>query len=326
MVSITCSSAKPIPVVKPHANTPEQIETSTPPPTDTAQGGIQPGNAGRVPEKLRIAYVPSIEGGEIIDKTADVDKALSQLLGIPVESKIIPNYVMAVEGLAAGQLDCAMLNPLGYVLGRQRYPIEVILRVMRNGSTEYRGQIIASVDSGIKTVEDLKGHTFAFVDQVSTSGHLYPRVLMLKNGIDIMKDIKNRPIFAGSHDKVAIDVMHGTVDAGATFNDVRTRVSEKFPEVMKKTMIVALTDPIPNENFCVTADLDPAFKEKLKRALMEISRGVKDGMEIKKPLLEMDDIDELIPASDTDYNSVREMIKNLDFDLMGTVEKSVKTK
>jgi len=321
-IAMHCASSKPNPPSKPVVAQGEtQQGTGESPVKDAGEANEEVVRLSRIPDVLRIAYVPSVEAGTVVERTDDLDKALSEKLGIPVKSTIIQNYVMAVEGLGSGQFDCAMLSPLGYVLGKQRYPIEPLVQVKRENATQYQGQIIVNVDSGIKTIADLKGHTFAFVDQVSTSGHLYARVLMLENGLDIMKDIKNGPVFVGSHDKVAVDVMHGTVDAGATFNDVRERVKDKYPEVMEKTRIIALTEPIPNENFSVSSDLDLGFREKLKSALIEISRGVTVGLELKRPFYDMGKIDELVPVTDADYNGVRDIIKRLDFDLLSEVRK-----
>ncbi|MFH1515964.1 MAG: phosphate/phosphite/phosphonate ABC transporter substrate-binding protein [bacterium] len=277
--------------------------------------------AVNAPKKLRIAYTPTIEAGEVVEKNEILDRILSERLGIPVESSIIMSYVAAIQGLASGQIDCAMVSPLGYVLGSEKFPMDVILKVKRNGKTEYSSQIIVNVKSGIDTIEDLKGHSIAFVDRTSTSGHLYPRSFLLEQGLDIENDFSAPPIFVGSHDKVAIDVMNGVFDIGATYQDVRERVKEKYPEVMQKTKVIAVTRAIPNEMFCVSANLDPGFKMKLTEVLKEISVGVEIDGEIVRPLYDLDKIDELVPAKDSDYDPVREVIKSLDIDLLKEAEK-----
>ena len=277
--------------------------------------------AVNAPETLRIAYTPTIEAGEIVEKNEQLDSILSQKLGIPVESSIIMSYVAAIQGLASGQIDCAMVSPLAYVLGSEKFPMDVILKVKRNGKTEYSSQIIVNVESGIDTIDDLAGHSLAFVDRISTSGHLYPRSFLLAQGYDIENDFLNPPVFVGSHDKVAIDVMNGLFDIGTTYQDVRERVKEKFPEVMERTKVIAVTGAIPNEMFCVRADIDPGFKSKLITALKEISVGVEIEGEILKPLYDLSKIDELVPAKDSDYDPVRRVIKGLDLDILQEVDK-----
>lgn len=269
-----------------------------------------------MPEKLRIAYAPSIESGEVVERNKQLDEILSEKLGIPVESSIMTNYVASITGLTSGKIDCVMMSPLGYVLGKDRFDVEVILKIKRNGVTEYNSQIIANVDSGINTLEDLKGHTFAFVDRVSTSGHMYPREMLLRNGFDVDRDFSEPPSFIGSHDKVAIDVMHGIFDAGATFQDVRERLVDRFPDMMKKTKVIAIVGPIPNDMFCVSADMGDDFKLKLIKSLKEISQGVEIDGEIVKLFYNMDKIDELVDADDSDYDPVRDVIEKLDLGLI----------
>lgn len=267
-------------------------------------------------EVLRIAYSPSIQAGEIKYDNKQLDDILSKKLGIPVESSVLTNYVAIITGLVSGQIDCTMVNPLGYVLAKQKYDIDVIAKVVKNGSTEYYSQILVNNSSGIQTFADLKGKKFAFVDRTSTSGHLYARDLMIKNGIDPKKDFLEVPPFVGSHDKVALDVMNGVFDAGATFQDVRDRLKDEYPEIMTKTSVIAVAGPIPNEMFCVSSKMDPGFRKVLTDALIEISKGIEIDGKTVKPFFEMDKMEEIVPATDQDYDIVRGVIKNLDIDLM----------
>ncbi len=50
-----------------------------------------------------------------------------------------------------------------------------------DGMPGYKGIIIARKDSGITTMEQAKGHTFAFTDPNSTSGFLVPNVLFARD-------------------------------------------------------------------------------------------------------------------------------------------------
>jgi phosphonate transport system substrate-binding protein len=274
------------------------------------------------PEKLVLALSPSVEGGQIIELSADFNKILSDHIGIPVETKIIPSYIAAVQGLASGKIDCGMVHPLGYVLGKQKFPLEVILKVKRNDATDYNCQILTRSDSDINTLTDLKGHSFGFVDLTSTSGYLYPRDLLQRNGIDIDKDFSQKPVFAGSHDKVALDILNGILDAGATYQDVRERLVEKNPEIMEKTRVIAVAGPIPNQMFCVTENMDSEFKEYLTRKLIEISKGIEVDGKIVQPFMDYDQIQELLPATDRDYDIVRQVIKNLNIDILAEAMKS----
>ena len=78
-----------------------------------------------------------------------------------------------IEAMRSNHVEVAYLGPFSYVLGTTVAPIEAFAtaETAKSGRTYYHSQIITRKDSGIKTIEDLKGKTFAFVDPSSTSGH-----------------------------------------------------------------------------------------------------------------------------------------------------------
>src|SRR5205823_509065 len=131
----------------------------------------------------------------------------------------------------------------------------VILITKRKGQTKYFGIIIVPSDSPAKKVADLKGKRFAFVDPLSTSGSLYAKMLLAESGLDPEKDLQG--IYAGGHDKVAIAVYRGQVDAGAIYadqvSDARDRLTELYPDIKKKTRVLARTATIPNDTVSVRA-------------------------------------------------------------------------
>src|SRR5207244_6062947 len=86
-----------------------------------------------------------------------------------------------------------------------------------DGSSTYRGIIVTRKDSGIKSIADLKGKRFAFVDPKSASGYVYPRAMLIEKGID-PETFFSETIFAGSHDRVIAAVLNRRVDAGAIYD------------------------------------------------------------------------------------------------------------
>jgi phosphonate transport system substrate-binding protein len=233
-----------------------------------------------------------------------------------VKGSVGTSYSAVVEAIGAGHVDIGWLNPFSYVLAHSKYGVEPLLITMRNGARTYNGLIITRTDSGINTLKDLKGKTFAFVDPLSTSGTIYPKLLMMANGIDPQKDLK-QSIFAGGHDKVVIAVYQKQADAGAIYgggggggNDARGRVVATIPDVMEKTKIIGTTDAIPNDNVSVRGELPAEMKTKLREALLKI-----DATDAGKRLLENYDIDGLAPVQDSEYESLRKAAQALDINL-----------
>ena len=185
--------------------------------------------------------------------------------------KAATSYAAVIEAMGAGKVDIGWLATFSYVLAKQKYDVDLLLIVVRFGSPFYRGQIITHVDSGIKTLADLKGKKFAFVDPASTSGHLYPKTLLLSKGLNPDR-LFSQSLFAGSHNAVILSVLKGEVDAGATYDDARAAVAKTFPEVFTKLRVIAYTKDIPNDTVSARKGLNPAIKQKIKTGLMQLSK------------------------------------------------------
>jgi phosphonate transport system substrate-binding protein len=134
-------------------------------------------------------------------------------------------------------------------------------------SNVYFGCILTRTDSGFKRLEDFNGTNFAFSDETSTSGHIFPRALLQRSGVSL-----GHILYAGGHPNVVQAVRDGKVSGGATFysppsaanqrdgtlvGDARFLIlknmtsQEERAELLENVRIIALTDPIPNDVCCV---------------------------------------------------------------------------
>jgi len=210
--------------------------------------------------------------------------------------------------MGAGKVDIGWLATFMYVLAREKYGVDIILIVIRFGSPFYRGQIMVGADSGIYKLADLKGKTFAFVDPASTSGHLYPKSLLLSKGFD-PKAFFSRSVFVGSHNAVVLSVLNGEVDGGATYDDARAAVAKSFPEIFKKLKVIAYTKNIPNDVVAVRKGLDPALKQSIKEGLKYLTQ-TPDGSKVLKEVYGISGLADL----DAFFDPVRKAGKLLGLD------------
>jgi phosphonate transport system substrate-binding protein len=202
----------------------------------------------------------------------------------------------------------------------------------------YISVVFTRKGTGIKTLDDLKGKSFNFVDPASTSGHLAPKTLLIKNGLNPDKDMQT--VFAGSHPTSVLSVYNGKAPAGATYegnlvnlaasgqikwcnwpdgqiNKIRTAAEIKAtydacPD--GSIAVLAQSDPIPNTPFAVRQDLPQSFKDAVRKALLS----VKDDAELVKTRRSwyVDPHEELHLASlDAFYNPLRDIAKLLNLNL-----------
>jgi phosphonate transport system substrate-binding protein len=262
--------------------------------------------------------VPSVNSEQLATSADELAKLIEKETGLKVKGSVGSSYSAVVEAMGTGHVDIGWLNPFSYVLAHSKYGVEPLLITTRHDSRSYDGVIITRTDSGIRTLKDLKGKKFAFVDPLSTSGTIYPQLTMMAAGIDPKKDL-GQTIFAGGHDKVVLAVYQKQVDAGAIYggggSDARQRVEATVPDIMTKTKVIAHTDQIPNDNVSVRRELPADVKSKLKAALLKIAAS-DDG----KRILENYDIDGLQTVKDSDYESLRKATEALDINLEQAVQ------
>jgi phosphonate transport system substrate-binding protein len=157
-------------------------------------------------------------------------------------------------------------------------------------------------------VEELRGRTIAFVDPASSSGYIYPMVLLIQKGLVKGRDPKTffkEVVFSGAHDASMRALLNGHVDAIASFDLAREQYL-KDPAERERLIVIAETPEIPEAGICARAGLDPATFGKIRTALLQIR--APEYAELLKRLYE---IDGFAPAEDRDYDPVRAAIELL---------------
>ena len=153
--------------------------------------------------------------------------------------------------------------------GRIRTNGTAIPLVQRAEDEKFQSVFITQPNSGINSLADLKGKTFTFGSQSSTSGHLMPRWFLLQNGIDPDKDFR-RMAFSGAHDATALQVAGGKVDAGAMNISVWNKMFEEKKLDPSQVRVFYTTPPYYDYNWTVRGDLDPVLVQKLKHAFLAL--------------------------------------------------------
>ena len=268
------------------------------------------GDSPKANKTLRVGFVPAEDAQQVMQNAQPVVEILRKELGMEIQPFVATDYTGVVEALRVGKLDVAFLAPASYVLAKNEANVKVVLKSERKGIPTYYAAIITRADSGIKTLDDLRGKTFAFGDALSTTGHVFPRKMFQERGIDPVRDFK-QILYSGGHDATVLAVLNRKVDAGATYanspdgEDTAWMRYLKNPEDIKKIHAIAFSEPIPADNLVIRGDLDEAIAKKIVDVFVNLS-GDPAG---KKMLRELYQIDGFVTATDKDYDSVREAFK-----------------
>jgi phosphonate transport system substrate-binding protein len=278
--------------------------------------------SGTSPAVLRVGFVPAEDAQQVIQNAQPIVEILRKQLGMEVQPFVATDYTGVVEALRVNKLDVAFLTPASYVLAKNEANVRVALKSERKGSPYYYAAIITRADSGIRTLDDLRGKTFAFGDPVSTSANVFPRKMLHERGIDPVRDFK-QILYSGGHDATVLAVLNRKVDAGATYanspdnNDTAWMRYLKHPDDVKKIRPIAFSEPIPADNLVMNGSLDPAIAKKIEEIFLDLSRDPKG----KQMLRDLYQIDGFVPATDQDYDSVRQAFRIAGIQLKDALQK-----
>ncbi len=256
------------------------------------------GSMGAADNPIVITFVPSVDVGKITLGGQAMADCLGKMTGLTYKVQVGTTEGASVDALGGGKAQMGFLNTFSILVAHEKYGIDSALVAQRkygvrkpDGSytafdfdpdkalagqltSFYKPEYFTRPDTGIKKLEDVKGHTFCFTTAGSTSGGIIPRASLKALGIDPDKDIK--ATYAGGHDKAAIAVYNGDCDAGVAFMDIltdsATNLQAKFPDITQKVVVFQVGDRIPNDGLQYAKDLDPKIQALTTAALLEMMK------------------------------------------------------
>lgn len=259
---------------------------------------------------LIMGLVPISNSEKLIEETTPLHNMIAEKVGKKVEGFIATNYIGVVEALGTGTIDFALIPPFAYILANQKHGSEALLTSLnKNNEPGYYSILVVRNDARIEKVEDLKGKKIAFVDPSSTSGYIFPAVILMDSGLDIEKDIKYQ--FAGGHDKALQLLVNSDVDAIGTYENAFKKFSKEFPKIEKKVRVLEKSDLIPGVTLTVSSKLDDDTKAKIKDAFSQITNTI-EGQELLLKLFGLKGFQE---ADKNNYDTIRVKLEKLGIDI-----------
>jgi phosphonate transport system substrate-binding protein len=305
------------------------------------------------PETFIIGVYPGDNVEEAIAAVEPLRVYLEERLGIRTVLITGTSYNAVIEAMRAGRADAMEVGPFAYLLAVEVADAEAI--AVANYETEvdlnevpgYYSLMFTKKGSGITSIDDLAGRTFAFTDPASTSGYLVPATdVMISQAFEDPTQIEEffgEVVFAGNHPSAVLSVANDNVEAGATFDQNMVDQAEEgvielcgyeegqpFPylEAMTRDEIMAIYDACPEGNivvfhqsplipetpFAIRSDLPESFKVALTDALLDMASDQELVNALERYYVDpseaagVENIDAL-------YNSLRDIATMLNIDL-----------
>ncbi|MDE0939082.1 MAG: PhnD/SsuA/transferrin family substrate-binding protein [Pirellulales bacterium] len=239
-----------------------------------------------------VAYCPNVvtiwEGFKVWFAKNDLD----------FDMILYSNYEALVEGQFAGHVDIAWNSPLAWVqverVARQRgMRAEAI--AMRDTDQDLTSVIVVREDSGIHSLEDLKGKTVGVGAKDSPQATLIPLNHLAGAGLQSNQDFKVLPFdrLVGKHGDhiggerdAATALMQGEADAACMIDGNYQLFEQEGTIPLGKTRVLARTDPY--DHCCFTV-LEDAPKETVNRFVELLLSMSYDDPEVR-PLFDLENL------------------------------------
>jgi len=248
---------------------------------------------------LKVSAIPDEAPTELLRKFKPLGAYLEQELGMKVEFVPVADYAAVVEALAADRIDMAWLGGFTFVQAHLKTGNAVPL-VQREQDAEFTSKFITS-DPAVKSLQDLKGKTFAFGSVSSTSGSLMPRYFMLQDGIK-PEDFFSRVAYSGAHDATAAWVQAGKADAGVLNASVWQKLVDAGKVDTDKVKVFATTPTYYDYNWTVRGNLDADLQAKIKAAFLALDPAKPE----QKAILDLQAASRFIETTPENYAGIEE--------------------
>lgn len=209
-----------------------------------------------------------------------------------------------MNGVCSGRADFAVVGTASYLQAHQQCGAQILVRGLNaEGRGTYRAAIIVTVNSLLQTLEDLKGHAFAFGAVNSTQGHLIPRLMLRQAGLGL-EDFSTY-IYTGSHAATANAVTSGRVDAGALQDTLAAELARRG-----LVRVLAFSEPYPSSGIIAAPNVPQDVVESVRQALLRLdpigadSSALYDWQRMEMPL-------GFVSANDDEYEALRQIAETV---------------
>ncbi len=276
--------------------------------------------AAQVPT-IRMGLLGGENDADRLARYTPYQKLLEETFEVPVKLVMAADYAGVIQAFAAKQVDTSYMSPVSYAqawLESNGNVRPIFTSQEQDGGNYYVAVLYVRADSGITTLEQLKGKSLAWADPNSASGYLIPRSEFRAAGIDPEPNkYFGRTGFAGGHEQGVVAVMNKQYDAGVTWTSgigdpavgytrgMLRMMSDKKMLNMADMRIIWKSRPILNGPFVVRSDLPASFQDDM----FEIHRAiVKNYPDIFKAVNLGSGID-WVPVTHNDYAVFVDLVK-----------------
>jgi phosphonate transport system substrate-binding protein len=219
-------------------------------------------------QPLNIAFISYANPQQVARDSEGVAQYLQKFVGVPVKGFVTLDYGSAIEAMRSGTADLAFVDPLAFMMAHEQFGARpLLLEVYSSGKPLYHSSIWVRKDSGLKRLEDLRGKSIAFADQVDMSGHLMPRDTFVRAGLLSPKRIEGeffkQVYFAGGDEQAMRAMFNSFTDAAGV-----SQYAIGLLRIGERDQVMVLTNSIESPAHLLMAR--PALSEELIQRVKQV--------------------------------------------------------
>ncbi len=262
-------------------------------------------------QTLLIGLIPEQNIFRQIERYEPLAAYLSRKSGTRIQLKILPRYGNIIRNFGDAGLDGAFFGSFTYALAHETLGVSAIARpVAPDNSSTYHGLIFVRKDSRIRTIADMRGKRFAFVDRATTAGYLLPLEYFHQGGVKDYEAYFRETYFTGTHEDAILDVLNRKADVGAAKNTVFYRMAAKDPRITEELAILKRSPDVPENGLALKNSIEKSVRTRIGEALLAMHEDP-EGAEILKRF----GATRFIPTTDRDYDPVFRYAREIHLDL-----------
>lgn len=254
-------------------------------------------------ETIRFA-VTDIDGAEAVQREMGPFKeAFEKISGLSVEFFPVSGRTVAVEAMAADQVDFVLTGPAEYVVFNARMDAVPVVTWNR---PDYYSNVVVLDSSEIKDTADLKGQKISFGEIGSTSQHLSPATMLAEAGLVYGDDYE--PVFLKRN--IAMEALITGEIAAIGLNRTHIdQITEAFPD--QKLRVLVKGPELPNDILLASSKVPAEVVDTVRRTFAD------HGADLIAAITSTEENEKYLGGSfnasvtDADYDNVRKMFENV---------------
>ncbi len=256
--------------------------------------------------KFIIGGIPDQNTSTLDERFTNLALHIAATTGLEVEYLPSTDYSALVTGFERNEVHLGWFGGLTGVQARTRVENSEAI-AQRPRDEKFESVFIVNKEFDVTTLEDLKGLSFTFGSESSTSGHLMPRHFMMEAGIDPDTELNGKPNYSGSHDTTWTLVESGAFNAGALNIAVWESAVAENKVDLEKVDVFYTTPHYFDYNWTI-GDVDAIYgegtKAKVKEALLSFGEAYPEAMAAFHD-------DKFIESNDSNYDAILSVAKAL---------------